>query len=165
MARRFGHRHSHRSRGPSQATLERMAMPQSNPFGYYILINGNKLDISTCHPAYSDNRITPDMLSRMTNEIETHPDMNKSPLCYFVVPMLIVVLCVIVGRFLGGVFTYVAYGIAILAGFGGMCLACQKARQIMQRRKEVFAEITARHNATTFSGVQPLVIRLSPLGT
>ena len=155
-----------RRRGPTAQQLERMSMPSSNPFGYYLPFDAGVYDMSTCVPAYSDNKITPAMINAMIEEIHNHPDCQPST-CIFLnfIPFLgmpLLMIGVMMAATSMGDSTSLTIGIILLvAGFvlliGGFCWVARRATAWMTRRNAVMAEIIARHKATTFSGLEVII--------
>ena len=153
-------------RGPSAQTLERMAMPQSNPFGYYIPLVGGVFDISTCHPAYSDNRITNQMITAMTDEIQNNPEFNANPCLLFVLPMILFALATPIRIiFMGTATGWFVWGGMMILSVALFIYGCIRAHEIGKRKLQIIQETIQKHLLTTFADVQPIVIRMSPFNT
>ena len=65
-----------RRRGMSGYGMERLMMPPCSPMGYTLPQTAGVYDMSNCLTGFSDNKITPQMLNAMVDELHNHPDLQ-----------------------------------------------------------------------------------------
>ena len=98
----------------------------------------------------------------MTNEIANHPDMKKSALIYLLVPAIVIIVIAAIAGLIGGIASYVMFGICYVLFVAAFIFFACKLCQIHNRKYDLVDEVIAKHSSTTFNGCQPVTIRMSP---
>jgi len=181
--------YSTKGRGPTEYELEQRRMPPSSSLGYYIPLVGGKYDTSACSPSYSENRITPQMITAMTNEIETHPDFTISTCNWLCLIPLLGLVLIVIGQLLMvytsigkisisstsnsstsstsqssfPILTVILAIVGVIILIGGCCCINRQNSAKAQRRSMMISQTLAKHTSTTFAGI-PVVIKESTHG-
>ena len=154
-------------------TLEKMMMPPCSPMGYYLTSINGIYDMTNCLPAFSDNKITPQMLNTMLEELHNHPDLlpygtsYKFILTWIGFPILAIGVAMLAMGYDSMVFIIVGAIVAIV-GFillmVGLCSESDNSCRYEHKKYTIQDEIIAKHKTTTFSGID-VVIRYSTYRT